>query len=191
MMVKVCGITNREDAIAAVEGGASAIGFNFYPKSPRYVTPEKAAEIGESLPAGVLKVGVVVGRIDSRERLPVDVLQVHASKTLPEGRVWKALRVDETFQLSDLDLWPAEAFLLDSPSDQLYGGTGHTFDWSRAAGSDKRIILAGGLDASNVRRAIETARPWGVDACSRIERSPGKKDHVKMAEFLKAALYDF
>ncbi|MSV30247.1 MAG: phosphoribosylanthranilate isomerase, partial [Bryobacterales bacterium] len=92
------------------------------------------------------------------------------------------------FSLDSLDTLAADAFLLDTPSDILFGGTGETFDWSVAAGSPKRIIIAGGLDASNVRLAIERARPWGVDACSRIESAPGRKDHSKMAAFLKAAL---
>ncbi len=82
----------------------------------------------------------------------------------------------------------AEAVLLDTPSDDLHGGTGTSFDWSRAKGLPKQIIVAGGLDASNVRRAIEQAQPWGVDACSRLEKSPGMKDHDKVREFVKAAL---
>lgn len=186
MMVKICGVTNVDDALAAVDGGAAAIGFNFYPKSPRYITASQADRIAEALPSTVLKVGVVVGC--AAPGLPVDILQVHGSDALLPGRVWKAIRVDESFRLEDLDQYPAEAFLLDAPSDTLHGGTGQTFDWSRAAGTGKKIILAGGLDATNVRTAIETARPWGVDACSRLESAPGKKDHAKMAQFLKAAL---
>ena len=96
----------------------------------------------------------------------------------PAGlRVWKAVRVSEGFILPDC---PAEALLLDGPAGALHGGSGKTFDWSLAAGAARKIILAGGLDASNVREAIAAARPWGVDACSRLESSPGKKDHVKM-----------
>lgn len=186
MMVKICGVTNIEDALAAVDGGASAIGFNFYPKSPRYITAIRAEAIAAVLPSNILKVGVIVGA--AAPSLPVDILQVHGDDALPPGRVWKAIRVDSSFCLEDLDDYPVDAFLLDSPSDTLHGGTGQTFDWSRAAGTSRKIILAGGLDASNVRAAIETARPWGVDACSRLESAPGKKDHVKMAQFLKAAL---
>ena len=105
----------------------------------------------------------------------------------PAGvRVWKAVRVATGLRRSP-DC-PAEALLLDGPAGALYGGSGKTFDWRVAAGAGRKIILAGGLDASNVREAIAAARPWGVDACSRLESSPGKKDHVKMAAFLKAAL---
>jgi phosphoribosylanthranilate isomerase len=106
---------------------------------------------------------------------------------LPGLRIWQTAYVDENFRLADIEHNPAEAILLDAPAGQAYGGTGRTFDWSRAAGSTRRIILAGGLDATNVRQAIAAAQPWGVDICSRIESSPGRKDHVKMAQFLKEA----
>jgi len=190
MMVKICGITNREDALAAIDGGASALGFNFYPGSPRYIDPERAAALIADLPGSIWKVGVFVN--ETPERIAVisglDVAQLHGDEppcSYPRGRVWKAARVDDGFRLDDLDDCPAEAILLDSPGA---GGTGRVFDWSRAAGSKKRIILAGGLDASNVKQAIATAQPWGVDVCSRIESAPGRKDHAKMAQFLKEAL---
>jgi phosphoribosylanthranilate isomerase len=191
MMVKICGITNREDALAAIEGGAAALGFNFFPRSPRYIDPARAAAIAKGLDA--LKVGVFVNESPARiadiaRQVGLDVAQLHGSETeadYPHGmRVWKVARVDENFRVSDLEALAAEAFLLDSPGG---GGTGRTFDWSRAAGSTRRIILAGGLDAGNVKRAISAARPWGVDVCSRIESAPGRKDHVKMAQFLKEA----
>ena len=191
MMVKICGITNREDALAAIEGGAAALGFNFYARSPRYIEPAQAAAIGEGL--AVLKVGVFVNESAARisqiaQQAGLDVAQLHGAETeadYPRGiRVWKAARVDDNFRIADLDAMPGEAFLLDSPGG---GGTGRTFDWSRAAGSSRRIILAGGLDAANVKQAIAAARPWGVDVCSRIESAPGRKDHVKMAQFLKEA----
>lgn len=197
MMVKICGITNREDALAAIEGGAAALGFNFYPKSPRYVTPEDAALIARKLPASVWKVGVFVGEPAARIEeiallLGLDVAQVHGDvppEHLPRQlRVWKAFRVDSSFHPSLLDPYPVEALLLDTPSAALHGGTGRTFDWTIARDLGRRIVLAGGLDASNVRDAIRAVRPWGVDACSRLESSPGRKDHKKMIEFLKAAL---
>ena len=197
MMVKICGITNREDALAAVEGGAAALGFNFYPKSPRYIAPKDAARLAEGLPASVLKVGVFVnepaGRIKEIAALAgLDVAQLHGDErpgTLPQNlRVWKAFRVDSSLEPALLDAYPAEAFLLDTPSAGLFGGTGLTFDWTLAKGTGRRIILAGGLDASNVREAIRTARPWGVDASSRLESAPGRKDHKKMIEFIQAAL---
>ena len=196
MMIKICGITNREDALAAIEGGASALGFNFYTGSPRYVEPDRAAELAADLPGSVWKVGVFVNETPERIaeialRAGLDVAQLHGDESTdgyPAGlRVWKAVRVDANFRPGDLSQCPAEAVLLDTPSQKMYGGTGRTFDWSLVAGSNKRIILAGGLDASNVKRAIAAGHPWGVDVCSRIESQPGRKDHVKMAQFLKEA----
>ncbi len=193
MMVKICGITKLQDAVAAVEGGASALGFNFYPKSPRYIAPDCAAGMIAKLPAHVWKVGVFVNESPERitelaNHVGLDVVQlVGQAIRLSSLRVWQTAHVDENFRLADIELDPAEAILLDAPAGQSYGGTGQTFDWSRAAGSTRRIILAGGLDAGNVRQAIAAAKPWGVDICSRIESSPGRKDHVKMAQFLREA----
>ncbi|MCZ2147930.1 MAG: phosphoribosylanthranilate isomerase [Bryobacterales bacterium] len=197
-MIKVCGITTAEDAAAAVAGGATAIGFNFYPKSKRYITPEAAAGIARGLPAGITKVGVFVNETTAEvERVAalasLDVAQLHGDEAPDQApgtiRFWKAFRVDEGFDAARLELYPqAEAFLLDGPAGAEYGGSGKPFAWTVAAGSPHRIVIAGGLDASNVGEAIRQARPWGVDACSRIESSPGRKDHRKMSEFLKAAL---
>ncbi len=199
MIVKICGITNQDDAFAAVDGGASAIGFNFYRKSPRYITPEDASRVTEILPATVLKVGVFVEETPAlveeiAAAAGLDVAQIHGNVppgNLPRSlRVWKAFRMDASFRRELLDAYPVEAFLLDTPSATVHGGTGETFDWSLAERTGKRIILAGGLDASNVRDAIRAVRPWGVDACSRLESAPGRKDHRKMIEFLKAALME-
>jgi phosphoribosylanthranilate isomerase len=192
MMVKICGITNREDALAAIEGGAAALGFNFYPASPRYITPEEAAEICAGLPAG-WKVGVFVDEAPEQvlriaRQAGLDIAQLHGSESrenYPRGiRVWKAIRVRDGQVPERLD-FPAEAVLLDGPA------SGQSFDWRNIPGMSRfagKLILAGGLDAGNVRRAIEQAHPWGVDACSRLESAPGRKDRFKMAEFLKAAL---
>lgn len=194
MILKICGITNQEDADAAIAGGANAIGFNFYLKSPRYLPPEAAAGIQTAV--GVRRVGVFVderrARVEEIGRAArIDVAQLHGDETAadyPAGiAVWKAARVGNGFDLAAYDGVPAEALVLDGPAGELYGGAGKTFDWSIAAKGARRIILAGGLDASNVARAVALARPWGVDACSRIESAPGKKDHRKMIEFLKAA----
>jgi phosphoribosylanthranilate isomerase len=196
MMVKICGVTNLDDALAAAEGGASALGFNFYPQSPRYIHPSHAAEITAALPAGIWKVGVFVNErptsiMEIAELARLDIAQLHGDEmesAYPTGiRIWKAIRVDDTFRLADLERHPVDAILLDGPAGLAYGGAGKGFDWSLAAGSRKSIILAGGLDAANVRAAIAAAHPWGVDVCSRIESSPGRKDHVKMAQFLKEA----
>ena len=191
MMVKICGITNVGDALAAADGGATALGFNFWPGSPRHVTAETAGEIIQRLPAKVWKVGVfvdenrvTVGRIASE--IGLDIVQLHGSETVddfPENlRVWKAIRIQQDFDPESLEPYPVEAILLDGPAN------GVSFDWKIAARSAKKVIIAGGLDAENVRTAIQQAKPWGVDVCSRIESSRGKKDHVKMAQFLKEAL---
>jgi phosphoribosylanthranilate isomerase len=194
-LVKVCGITNAADARAAVDAGAGALGFNFYPKSPRYLSAADAAAITAEVPAGVLKVGVFVNEPPARvaeivREAGLDVAQLHGDESadgVPPGvRVWKAFRVDLEFGLEQLESFPAEAFLLDTPTE-MYGGSGHTFDWSRARGGTGRILLAGGLDEGNVREAIAVAQPWGVDACSRLESAPGKKDHGRMARFIAAA----
>lgn len=191
MIVKICGITNIEDALAAVDCGADALGFNFYPKSPRYIDPETARDIGQSLPARIWKVGVFVNEPDVlgiAARAGLDVVQLHGDETsAPSGiRVWKAFRVNPDFQAERLAAWDVEACLLDAPSEH-YGGSGHTFDWTKAAMSGRQVIVAGGLDAANVAAAIRAAKPWGVDTCSRLEASPGRKDRTKMAAFIAAA----
>lgn len=187
MMVKICGITNREDAVAAIEAGASALGFNFYPGSPRYITPEKAAEIGDGL--DVLKVGVFVDDPHTAEIAAIariDIIQLHGNESsIPAGhRVWKAFRVTSQWSESEMDAHPAEAFLLDGPAP----GCGEPFDWTRATGLNRKIILAGGLDAENVGIAIQQVKPWGVDACSRLESAPGIKDHEKVRRFIRVAM---
>jgi len=197
MILKVCGITNQEDCNAAIAGGATAIGFNFYPPSPRYIAPERAAEIASA--PGVRRVGVFVNedrkRVDEIVRIAaLDVAQLHGDETSAEypaaAPVWKAIRVGPDFgfaQLLQHDPDPAEALLVDGPA------SGVPFQWTVAKSfwltfrRPHRIILAGGLDALNVAEAIATVRPWGCDACSRIENAPGKKDHKKMTEFLQAA----
>jgi phosphoribosylanthranilate isomerase len=196
MILKVCGITSQNDASAAIEGGATAIGFNFYPRSPRYIAPESAAAIATA--EGIRRVGVFVN--EPRERVEeigriaaLDTAQLHGEETVAQYpaslAVWKAFRVGAGFDLDRAggEALAAEALLLDGPAGELYGGAGRTFDWTLATVATRRIILAGGLDASNVARAVALARPWGVDACSRIESEPGKKDHKKMNEFLQAA----
>jgi phosphoribosylanthranilate isomerase len=196
VLVKVCGITNLADATAAAEAGASALGFNFYSRSPRYLAPEAAQRIIDVLPHNVLKVGVFVDVPEAiaaalAGALPLDVVQLHGDGVeYPRGvRIWRALRATADLDFAAFDKLPVEAFLLDTPSDTLPGGTGMCFDWSIAARVNRhRIILAGGLDDTNVRQAIEAVRPWGVDACSRLETSPGRKDHKRMRRFIQAAL---
>ena len=202
MMVKVCGITRREDAEAAVEAGASALGFVFVPSSPRYVTAERAAEIGDGLP--ILKVGVfenaAASMLEEMMRVArLDVAQIYGGAAPTGSRVWRALRMPrtvdahgaESLEIVDLvmrfeeafdpDIDGAEAVLLDGPAN------GIAFDWSLARANREKIIIAGGLDASNVAEAIRTVKPWGVDASSRLESSPGVKDREKVRRFVEAA----
>jgi phosphoribosylanthranilate isomerase len=192
MMIKICGITRREDALAAVEAGASALGFIFYPKSPRYVTPSTAAALGEGL--DTWKVGVFVDEspaaIEAVMRAAkLDIAQLYGGSA-PEGaRVWKAFRPTTATEprpsgsgqtpitLTD----GAEAILLDGPAN------GISFDWTLARAYQHKIILAGGLDASNVAEAIRIAQPWGVDASSKLESAPGIKNHEKVRAFVRAA----
>jgi phosphoribosylanthranilate isomerase len=194
MILKICGITNSEDAEAAIEGGANAIGFNFYARSPRYVAPERAAQIASG--AGIRRVGVFVNearaRVEKIARIAgLGVAQLHGDETAAEYpggmSVWKAARVGPGFDFSAFADCPVDAIVLDGAGGELYGGAGKPFDWGLAVGAPRRIVLAGGLDASNVAEAIAIVHPWGVDACSRIETEPGRKDHYKMREFLKAA----
>lgn len=190
MMVKICGITNRDDALAAVDAGASAIGFNFYRESPRYISHTGAAMIAEKIPANVWKVGVFVNEWpETIARIMIDagldVAQLHGSSEAIGVRIWVA--VPALDPVAPALVGDVEAVLIDS-TDGISGGSGKTWDWSQAPKLAQKIILAGGLDADNVRTAIEQARPWGVDACSRIEKSPGMKDHEKMRKFVKAAL---
>ena len=200
MIVKICGITSAEDAAVSIDAGAHALGFNFFSRSPRYIRPVVAATIGTF--GQVLRVGVFVHEpveeiLRIMEVAELDVAQIHHGD-LPHGvRTWRARNVDNTFTATELDEAGPEAFLLDAPAPGVYGGTGQVFDWSRISSlppsfeSDRRtpkIVLAGGLDASNVASAIRTARPWGVDACSKLESAPGKKDHQKVRDFVRSAL---
>jgi phosphoribosylanthranilate isomerase len=190
MMIKICGITRREDALAAVEAGASALGFIFYPKSPRYVTPSAAAALGEGFD-DVWKVGVFVDESPvAIEEIMVaaklDVAQVYGNLIPQNARIWRAFRPAEPRasargQACVIATDRAEAILLDGPAN------GISFDWKIARDPNHKVIIAGGLDAANVAEAIRIAKPWGVDASSKLESTPGIKDHGKMRAFIKAA----
>lgn len=193
MMVKICGITNRDDALAAAEAGASAVGFNFYRQSPRYISPTGAAMIGEKLPPNLWKVGVFVN--EEPETIAkivldasLDIAQLHGASDARGVRIWRALSSTLDPDLMQTMAEGAEAVLIDSPADPTCGGTGETWDWSQIPHLAQKIIIAGGLDEKNVHTAISIAHPWGVDACSRLEKSPGIKDHDKMRRFIQAAL---
>lgn len=195
--VKICGITNVEDALLAVDAGADAIGLVFYPPSPRYVTPEIAARIVEQLPPFVTSVGLFVNHDAQRvgqicAEVSLDLLQFHGDETpqacaLPGKRFIKALRMAPDMSVSDAarPYERAAALLLDSFDIEKYGGSGESFDWRRVPEDlDKPLILAGGLDCSNVDRAIEMVRPYAVDVSSGVESAPGRKSASKLNEFI-------
>jgi phosphoribosylanthranilate isomerase len=194
MIVKICGLTTEEDTTAAIEAGAGALGFNFYPKSPRYISPDAAARLAALVPPGVLKVGVFVnesaaGILKICAAIPLDVAQLHGDCETPEDiPVWRAVSADAGFDRDALDTLAGEAILVDAPAGERYGGTGETFNWSLVQGLKKRLVLAGGLGPDNVAEAIRQVQPWAVDACSRLESRPGRKDNRKVTEFIAAAL---
>ena len=194
-LIKVCGITCEEDAAAAVEAGVNALGFNFYRQSPRYITLGAARRIARGVPPGILRVGVFVNPSEEEVagfagEVPLDVVQLHGP-SVPKRFSWSCAtwRAVAAKRGAVCDC-AADAYLLDNVSP-AHGGSGETFDWEVAAGFGENVIVAGGLDASNVRLAIETARPWGVDACSRLELSPGRKDPRRVREFVEAATLAF
>ena len=182
MMVKICGITRRQDAQAAVDAGANAIGFIFVKTSPRYIAPERAAVLGRDLP--VWKVGIFVDETASfvenaAHEANLDVIQLYGGEAPLGSRVWRAFRVKDGIDHALAQT--GEAVLLDGPAN------GFGFDWNEARDVAPRVIVAGGLNATNVAEAIRVARPWGVDASSGLETSPGIKDHEKVVQFVKAA----
>ena len=189
--MKICGLTNLEDTVAAADAGAQAVGFNFVPSSPRYIEENTLAEWIDFVPAHLWKVGVFANEPKARvkamcERLGLQVAQLHGNESPAEVpssmRVWKAARVRAGFDPASLDAFKTEAVLLDGPA------SGVTFNWSAIRFNGRSVILAGGLDVNNVRDAIHAVQPWGVDVCSRIETSPGRKDKKLMTQFIEAAL---
>ena len=198
MKVKVCGITSYEDAAMALDAGVDAIGFNFFPSSPRYIAPENARLIIRRLPPLVVTVGLFVNEATPEDAAAkglaagVRVLQLHGDESssychrLPDWPLIKAIRIGKAAIEDDLEAYPVQAFLLDSRDDVLFGGTGKPFDWSRAKeiNSIRPVILAGGLKPDNVREAIRAVRPYAVDVCSGVETAPGKKDAGKLKEFM-------
>ena len=198
--VKICGITNSADALAAIDAGANLLGFNFYEKSPRHVTEAEAARIRARLPKKIEAVGIFVNASPAdvtalRKSLKLDAVQLHGDET-PESvaqiarlmRVIKAFRVEPEFPLATLDEYPeAFAFLFDAALAGQYGGTGRTTDWdvARRAALSRRIILAGGLKVENVAAAVRIVRPYGIDVASGVESEPGKKDPGLLREFIQ------
>lgn len=203
--VKICGITTAEDAAAAVDAGADALGFVFYRKSPRYIEPTLARQIIMSLPPLVTPVGVFVNEDQQVVRKLMDdcglaLAQLHGNESVTYCQelsrpILKALRVKDRSTFLALAEFRGRAgvrgFLLDAFSDQAFGGTGQVIDWQLAAEAAKAasILLAGGLTPDNVEKAIQAVRPYGVDVSSGVERGPGQKDHDKVRAFIRAVRF--
>src|ERR1700741_583009 len=197
--VKICGITNAADALAAVDAGADLLGFNFYAKSPRRIAEDEAAKIRPRLPREVDAVGIFVNAPTADvaamcKSLKLDAAQLHGDETAETVAelagsipVVKPFRVDLDFDLKTLkDYSRAFAFLFDAVVSGQYGGTGHSTDWdvARKAAVKHRIILAGGLKVENVAAAVRIVRPYGIDVASGVESKPGKKDHGRLRELI-------
>lgn len=198
--VKICGITNAPDALAAAEAGADALGFMFYERSPRHVSIPKAGEIIRELPPLTIKVGVFVDAAEDTVFRAIgdcglNMLQFHGEES-PEYCMQfglmsiKAFRVRDAESLKALQEYPTEAWLLDAFVADKLGGTGEKFNWDlaiEAKKSGRPIFLAGGLTPANVAEAVRKVHPWAVDVSSGVEVSPGKKDHAKVKDFIAAA----
>jgi phosphoribosylanthranilate isomerase len=198
--VKVCGITEFEDARDAVLLGAHAIGLNFYPSSRRYIDATRAAKIIEKLPPFVTIVGVFVNHPDPQNledfavSLGLHAVQLHGNETpdycsmIQRVKLIKAFRVDSNFRVDTLRSYGSGTFLLDACSPDHFGGTGKPFNWELGFGANAfgSIIIAGGLNADNVAQAVGTLHPFGVDVASGVESKYGRKDYEKMRRFIEA-----
>ena len=198
--IKICGITNLEDALAAVAAGADAVGFNFYKPSPRYIAPQAAREIVEQLPASVLTVGVFVNEespqavMNIANEATIKALQLHGDESpdycrelAANTQVIKSLAVSDSFDPTLACAYQIDAIMLDTRDNRLRGGTGRVFDWSIAQQVCRlvpKLYLAGGLSPENVAEAINRVRPYAVDACSSLEDRPGTKNHERMRAFI-------
>lgn len=198
--IKICGITELQDARDAVLLGADAIGLIFLESSPRHVDPSRAAEIIEALPPLVSVVGVFANYPDPHNledfavSLGLHAVQLHGNETpdycsvIQRVKVIKSFRVDANFRVETLRAYGGGAFLLDACSGSQFGGTGKTFDWDLAIGANAfgSIIVAGGLNPDNVGSAVAELHPYAVDVASGVESRPGKKDYEKMRRFIEA-----
>lgn len=196
MIVKVCGITNLEDAILCADAGADILGFIFYEKSKRYITPENAAEIVKNLPAAMRKAGVFVN-LDADKineiisKAGIDTVQLHgdeppASLDSISGNKIKAFRVGEGFDFDIVRDYKPAIPLFDSFSDGEYGGTGMKFNWGMIPRElSGRYFLSGGISIGNIEQAVSELHPFAVDLSSSLELSPGKKDPRKVNDFFE------
>lgn len=197
--VKICGITSADDALHAAASGADALGFVFYERSPRYLTPAAAAAICAELPPFITRVGLFVNEAPERIRAiagqcGLDAIQLHGDEAPDDClaapcRVIKGVRPSVGDDLDQLVRYPVAALLVDAAIPGQYGGTGQRADWTVAAelAATRRIILAGGLTPDNVAEAIRRVRPYAVDVSSGVESAPGRKDPEKVAAFLRNA----
>ncbi len=204
--VKICGITNLEDAMLSAEFGADALGFNFYENSPRYILPKVAREITRELPENVLKVGVFVNEdlekiIEIARTANLDAIQLHGEETPKFAKdlktktgleIIKAFRVSEDFNPEDVLQYEVDAILLDAYSPREHGGTGEIFDWEIAKKVKEifpKMYLAGGIAPEIVMDAINIVNPYAVDVCSGVERIKGKKDLAAVKTLIDATKY--
>ena len=198
-LIKICGITSLDDAHAAVAAGADALGFNFYKPSPRYITPENARGIIDTLPDSILTVGVFVNEESPEavsaiaDRSGIKAVQLHGDESPDYCRalnpVIKNFSVSTSFDIDQISAYEVDAIMLDTKDNRLHGGTGRVFDWSIAQQVSRifpKLFLAGGLSPENVREAIEMVQPYAVDACSSLEDKPGIKNHERMRIFVNA-----
>jgi phosphoribosylanthranilate isomerase len=198
--VKICGLTNAPDALAAAQAGADALGFVFYDQSPRRVSGEAAAAIIPSLPPFIVKVGVFVNAPEDLvfraiRQCGLNLLQFHGDESpeycLQFGLMsMKAFRIRDAASLDALPNYKTDSWLLDAFAPDKLGGTGHTFNWDLAIAAQKfgrPIFLAGGLTPENVAEAVRRVRPYAVDVSSGVESAPGQKDHAKVKAFISAA----
>ena len=195
--VKICGITNYDDAAAAIDMGADLIGFNFFQQSPRCVSIEKAVEIINKLPAFIDIAGVFVNNSfeqirETMDKCQLNWIQFHGDEDQKfcqsflslDVKTMKAIRVKEKTDIDKAEDFFTDAVLLDTFRNNVYGGTGETFDWNIIGHISKRIFLAGGINPDNAAAAVELG-VYGIDVCSGIESAPGKKDHKKMKKLFE------
>jgi len=202
--VKICGITNLEDALMSIEFGADELGFNFYEKSPRYIGQDSARKIIDKLDGRATAVGVFVNKsvndvIKIATESNISVIQLHGDesrtyvydvRSKTHLKVMKVFRIAKEFSITEIEKYSADAILIDACSPDLYGGSGEMADWNIAktiAANHSKVYLAGGLSVENVVDAIKFVRPYAVDVASGVESSPGKKDPKKLEAFIKNA----